>query len=89
MSGSALECVSSHKYLAIVTFADLTWANHIKGITTNTTKQIGLLYHRFYEHVQQEILRALYVALTRPHLENGISVWDPHLLKDNNVLAEV
>ena len=89
VNGSALERVSSYKYLGIIISADLTWANHIKGIATKTRKQIGLLYRRFYKHAQQDTLRAIYVALIRPHLEYGVPVWDPHLLKDINILEAV
>ena len=89
VSGSALERVSTYKYLGIVISADLTWGNHIKGIATKTRKKIGLLYRRFYKHAQKDTLRALYVALIRPHLEYGIPVWDPHLQKDINVLEAV
>ena len=74
MSGSALECISSYKYLGIVISTDLTWGNHIKGITTKARKQIRLLYRQFYKHAQQDTLRALYVVLIRPHLEYGIPV---------------
>ena len=89
VSGSSLERVSSYKYLGIVISSDLSWSNHIKGIASKARKQVGLLYRRFYKHAHQDTLRALYVALIRPHLEYGVPVWDPHLLKDINVLEAV
>ena len=89
VGGSALERVSGYKYLGIVISSDLSWSNHIKGIASKARKQIGLLYRWFYKHAHQDTLRALYVALIRPHLEYGVPVWDSHLLKDINVLEAV
>ena len=86
VSGSSLECVSSYKYLGSVISFDLFWSNYIKGFASKARKQIELLYRWFYEHAHQDTLKAPYVALIRPHLEYGIPVWDPHLLKDINAL---
>ena len=89
VSGSALERVSSYKYTWVFISSDLSWSNHIKVITSKARKQIGLLHRQFYKHSHQDTLRALYVALIRPHLEYGIPVWDPHLVKDINALEAV
>ena len=86
MSVSALERVSSYKYLGTVISFDLSWSDHITGIGSKVRKQIRLLYCQFYKHAHQDTLRVLYVALIHPHLKYGIPVWDPHLLKDISVL---
>ena len=81
-----LETVSTFKYLGLLLTSDLSWSKHIEGICTKTKKILGLLYHRFYQHANQETLLQLYILIVRPHMEYAAQVWDPHLKKDQDLL---
>jgi hypothetical protein len=89
VKGQPLERVTTYNYLGILITSDLTWSSHIQAITTKARKQMGMLYRRFYNNSQPSTLKALYVALIRPHLEYGVPVWDPYLKKDIVLLESV
>ena len=84
-----LERVSSYKYLGGVISSDLSWSEHVSGVTKKARKQIGLLYRRFYKSTPTETLKTLYTSLICPHLEYAIPVWNPHLSKDIDSLESV
>jgi len=85
----SLERVQYVKYLGILLTADLSWTHHIEAICSKARKLLGLLYRRFYEHVDPSALRQLYLSLVRPHLEYGCHIWDPNLQKDKHLLETV
>ena len=47
----------------------------------NKANSIMGIIRRSFRHLDSDIFSKLYKALVRPHLEYGISVWSPHLLK--------
>ena len=83
----ALEQVDSVKYLGVVLASDLTWTEHVKRISNKTRKLIGLMYRRFH-HCHPDLTLTLYKAFIRPHLEYAPQVWDPHLIKDVELLEK-
>ena len=82
-----LQQVNSVKYLGVLLTSDLSWNEHITSICSKTRKLIGLLYRRFH-HCSPELLIRLYKAFIRPHLEYAPQVWDPHLVKDIDLLEK-
>ena len=61
----------------------------INAICSKSHKILGLLYRRFYNFSNSEVLRQLYIFLVRPHLEYACHVWVPHTSKDVNALESV
>ena len=59
INGQTLETVSTFKYLGLLLSSDLSWTKHIEGICTKAKKILGLLYHQFYQHANQETLLQL------------------------------
>ena len=89
VNGSTLEQVSCYKYLGILITADLLWSSHIQAICSRAKRLLGLLYRRFYNHLDPPALLQLYTTLVRPVLEYAAPVWDPYLLKDIKQLEDV
>ena len=58
-------------------------------VLAKSRKIVGLLYRRFYNFSNSEVLRQLYISLVRPHLEYACHVWAPHTSKDVNALESV
>ena len=50
---------------------------------------VGLLFQQFYKCADMEIIRQLYIAIVRPHLEYASQVWDLYLLKHQQTLEDV
>ena len=75
----AIERVDHFKYLGVWLSHNLTWNKHIEEICKNASKQIGMIYRRFYQNSSKETLLQLYVSLIRPCLEYAAPVWDPSL----------
>jgi hypothetical protein len=80
-----VEQVDSIKYLGVLLTSDLTGNEHISRICNKTRKLIGLIYRRFH-HCHPDLMLKLYKAFIHPHLEYTMQVWDPHLIKDIELL---
>ena len=86
-AGTPLQQVNTAKYLGVLLTSDLSWNEHIARICSKTRKLIGLFYRRFH-HCSPELLLTLYKSFIRPHLEYAPQVWDPHLVKDIDLLEK-
>ena len=86
---SPLEHVKTFKYLGVLLSSNLNWAPHVEATCAKARKLIGLLYRRFYEHVDSSHLVEMYKIVVRPHLEYAAPVWAPHLAKDVDNLENV
>ena len=84
-----LERVELFKHLGLVISSDLSWSNHITSICAKAKRILGLLYRHYYNHVERDVLKQLYISLVRPHLEYSCAVWDPYTLKDKRNLEQV
>ena len=77
IADSAIDRVSSFKYLGIVLKPNLSWSAHIHLLRKKAKKILGLIYRQFYKHCSSSTLLTLYKTLVRPILEYGSIVWDP------------
>ena len=82
LNGSWLEEVPMFKYLGVTLSSDLSWSPHIQGVCSKARKIVGLLYRRYSQHSNSQVLVKLYTSLVRPHMEYAASVWDPHHVCD-------
>ena len=48
---------------------------------------LGLI--RSFTYLDAETMKSLFIALVRPHLEYGNTVWYPHLEKDKKLIENV
>ena len=89
LDGKALEMVNAYRYLGVWITNDLSWTKQIEENCKKANQKIGILYRRFYQYCSTSVLKCLYVALVRPHLEYAVPVWDPHLIKHIELLEKV
>ena len=67
--------------LGLLISNDLKWANQIDKVTKTANAIIAQIRQSF-NYFDPELVKMLYVALVRPHLEFAVSVWNPYLRKD-------
>ena len=89
LQGHHLERVECFKYLGLLLTSDLSWSTHVDSICSKARKLLGLLYRKYYQYAEPQILLQLYVSLVRPHLEYASPVWNPYLQKNINTLENV
>ncbi len=61
----------------------------LKEIARKARRQTVLLYRNFYKFSTSDSLLRMYKSTIRPLLEYACPVWDPHSLKETNVLEKV
>ena len=72
-----LEAVTDHTYLGIQLNNKLSWANHIRGVSSKGNQILGLL-RRNISSCSTRVKSIAYKTLVRPRLEYCASVWDPY-----------
>ena len=90
LNNQPLEYVPQYKYLGVIVSQNLCWSHHIEHISCRARKILGIIYRNVAKNTDDPstILR-LYMALVRTHLEYAAQVWNPHLVKDINLLEKV
>jgi len=76
------------KDLGVIVSDDLKWDKQCVAVVKNANKLLGMIKRNFIDRSKATIL-ALYKSLIRPHLENCIQVWNPHLAKDIKLIEGV
>ncbi|KAI8512059.1 hypothetical protein Bbelb_111590 [Branchiostoma belcheri] len=69
--------VSTTKYLGVSISSNLTWGRHVDLVTAKANRTLGML-RRCLRISSNAAKERAYMALVRPSLEYGCSVWDPH-----------
>ena len=74
----------------IISFIDdrLKFGDHLAEKVNRANKLVGLITSTFLS-LESDILRSLFTALVRPHLEYANQIWSPHLVKDVEILENV
>lgn len=85
---SALEEVTSYKYLGVHITSNLSWQTHINHITNNANRMLGYL-RRNFSMAPVNVKLLLYKTLIRPKLEYASSVWDPGVEYLTNAIESV
>jgi hypothetical protein len=85
LNGTPIEKVESFKHLGLLISSDLSWSNHMNSICSKAKRILGLLYRGYYNLVDNNTLKQLYISLVRPHTEYGCVVWDPYTRKKYSV----
>ena len=58
----------------------LKFSTHVARVANKAHQILGLI-HRSFTYIDVPLLKQLYTALVRPHLEYGNPVWHPFLKK--------
>ena len=77
MGDSVLETVTNHTYLGVELNNKLSWASHIKNVTSRANQILGLLRRNLYS-CTPDVKAVAYKTLVRPRLEYCASIWDPY-----------
>lgn len=78
LDNTALESVSSYKYLGVHITNDLSWKKHIDFITNKANRMLGYLRRNFHS-APSSIKLLFYKTIVRSQLEYASSIWDPHV----------
>ena len=81
-----MEAVGSYKYLGVRLISSLDWSEQIASVCKKARQQIGIIYRRFYGHLNSWALRQMYLSYVHPH---AVPVWDPHHLGYIELLEKV
>ena len=88
LNNTILKRVPTNPYLGITISEDLKWAPHINKITKKANSALGFI-RRNLKRCPVSCRKNAYLALVRPLLEYGSSVWDPHYQKDIDQLERI
>jgi len=84
----SLESTSEEKNLGVWIDDKLKFTSHIGHPVAKTNQILGLI-KRSFVYRDTEIIKRLFTALVRPHLEYANSVWHPIFKKDVEQLEKV
>ena len=74
LDNTKLDRVTKTKFLGVIIDENLTWKNHIDGITKTISRNIGMI-NKLKFFVPERILRTLYCTLVLPYINYGILIW--------------
>ncbi len=74
LDDTELERVNKTKFLGVIIDENLTWKNHIDGITKTISRNIGML-NKLKFFMPERILYTLYCSLILPYINYGILIW--------------
>ena len=66
--------MSSTKFLGVITDENLTWKNHIDGISKTIARNVGVL-NKLKCYIPKRVLHSLYCTLSLPYVDYSIIVW--------------
>lgn len=76
------------KDIGVVIDDKLKFSDHLAEKVNKANRIVGLI-RRTFMHLEPAIIKPLYTALVRPHLEYANQVWCPHLVKDIEAVESV
>jgi len=83
-----LEAPLLEKDLGIWSDPSLKFSAHVTNVVNKANQILGLI-RRSFTYMDLSLIKTLYTALVRPHLEYGNVVWHPFLKKDIELLESV
>ena len=85
---TALEEITSDKYLGVIIDNKLSFNDHVNHITNKATKLLNLCRRNLYM-CPRDTKEAAYKAIVRPHLEYASSAWSPHTTNNIEKIEKV
>lgn len=83
-----LKETDEEKDLGVIVSNDLKWNKQCFAAASKANRVLGQIRSSF-SCMDQDILKPLYVALVRPHLEYAVSSWNPATKTNINILERV
>jgi len=74
LDNTKLQRVNSTKFLGVIIDENLTWKNHIDGISKTIARNIGVL-NKLKHSIPERILYSLYCTLILPYVNYSVLVW--------------
>ena len=88
INGNWLESVEFQRNLGIIVDKSLKFSNQCLSARNKANRALSFI-KRNVNYKSKEIIRTLYNAYVRPHLEYSIQAWSPYLKHDINLLESV
>lgn len=83
-----LENVDSEKDLGVIVSKDLKVSQQCERASSTANRMLGMI-KRTITCRKREVILPLYKSIVRPHLEYCVQAWQPHLIKDIELLEAV
>jgi hypothetical protein len=83
-----LQSSMCEKDLGVLVDCDLDLSKHIEAQVNKANRILGLI-RRSFEYMDKDIMKLMFCALVRPHLEYACSVWSPRYEKDRTLIEQV
>ena len=80
-----LDGIEEENDLGVLFNSSLKFGNHINKIVHKAKRLLGFI-KRTFSYLEPQMLRLLYTALIRPHLDYACVVWNPHQSGDIRAL---
>ena len=72
-----LDSTQEEKDLGVLVDNELSFAKHIAAQVSKANRLVGQI-RRSFSYLDKDMMKQLFIALVRPHLEFGNVVWAPH-----------
>ena len=90
LNETILKEVETNPYLGLNISNDMKWSNHINGVCKKASATLGFLRRNLHlQHCPKETRQTAYLALVRPLLEYGSTIWDPNNQGDIDKLEKI
>ena len=88
MRDKELDKVKQEKDLGAIIKCNLIVSDQCIAASKKANMMLGLISRNF-DHKAPEVMKKLYTAFVRPHLEHAIQFWSPNYIKNQNLLERV
>ena len=83
-----LEETNSERDLGVILSNDGKWHTQVSKVASKANSILGMLLKTF-QYKDARLVKELYCAFVRPHLEFAVSAWNPFLKEDIKILEKV
>ncbi|CAF1029261.1 unnamed protein product [Brachionus calyciflorus] len=83
-----LSKTTEQRDLGVILTGDMKWSKQVSTSAGRANRILGRILNGLRNH-GKEIIKKMYTSLVRPHLEYAVSVWNPSLKKDIDILERV
>ena len=88
INGSVIPSVNTVKDIGIIMSDNMKFSIHCENVASKAFKMSNMFFRAFKSR-NLDFVRSFFVTYVRSLIENGSSVWNPHLMKDIRLLESV